>query len=69
MNHHIYSKENHKSKTPEPALTVQQGTKRIYCNTVQIEGPSVVKYGRMQNSIGHEVHGWLETESKVTIID
>lgn len=67
MNHFIYDKKNHKAKNPEPALTVQTGDKRIYCNEVAINGPSVIRYGTMLTP-GHKVHGWLETNSRVEIL-
>lgn len=67
MNHYIYDKKNHKSKTPEPVITVQTGSKRIYCNEVAIKGTVIIKCGTLQ-ALGHNVHGWLETDSPVEVL-
>ena len=36
---------NKKHGTNEPVITVKQGKKNTYCHSVEVMGPSVVRYG------------------------
>ena len=36
---------NKKHGTNEPVITVKQGRKNTYCHSVEVMGPSVVRYG------------------------
>ena len=56
--------------TAEPVLTVKQGKKNTYCHSVEVMGPSVVRYGGNEKPIlpcGARVV--IETESEVKIND
>lgn len=67
MNDKIKDKSTVDSKTPEPVITVQQGKTRIYCNNVRVKGPSNIKFGTLK-AHGHDVRAWVETNSKVEVI-
>ena len=59
---------NKKHGTTEPVITVKQGKKNTYCHSVEVMGPSVVRYGGNENPIlpcGARVV--IETESEVRI--
>ena len=59
---------NKKHGTNEPGITVKQGRKNTYCHSVEVMGPSVVRYGGNENPIlscGARVV--IETESEVRI--
>ena len=59
---------NKKHGTNEPVITVKQGKKNTYCHSVEVMGPSVVRYGGNENPIlpcGARVV--IETESEVRI--
>ena len=59
---------NKKHGTNEPVITVKQGKKNTYCHSVEITGPSVVRYGGNEKPIlscGARVV--IETESEVRI--
>ena len=61
---------NKKHGTNEPVITVKQGKKNTYCHSVEVMGPSVVRYGGNENPIlscGARVV--IETESEVRISD
>lgn len=66
MNHHIRDRENLRSRTPEPVVTVQCGPLRVHCNRVDIldrRGRVVasVRWGRLR-AHGHHVHAWVEAD-------
>ena len=59
---------NKKHGTNEPVITVKQGRKNTYCHSVEVLGPSVVRYGGNKKPIlscGARVV--IETESEVRI--
>ena len=59
---------NKKHGTNEPVITVKQGRKNTYCHSVEVMGPSVVRYGGNEKPIlpcGARVV--IETESEVRI--
>ena len=59
---------NKKHGTNEPVITVKQGKKNTYCHSVEVMGPSVVRYGGNEQPIlscGARVV--IETESEVRI--
>ena len=59
---------NKKHGTNEPVITVKQGKKNTYCHSVEVIGPSVVRYGGNKKPIlpcGARVV--IETESEVRI--
>ena len=59
---------NKKHGTNEPVITVKQGKKNTYCHSVEVMGPSVVRYGGNDHPIlpcGARVV--IETESEVRI--
>ena len=59
---------NKKHGTNEPVITVKQGKKNTYCHSVEVMGPSVVRYGGNETPIlscGARVV--IETESEVRI--
>ena len=59
---------NKKHGTNEPVITVKQGRKNTYCHSVEVMGPSVVRYGGNDPPIlpcGARVV--IETESEVRI--
>ena len=59
---------NKKHGTNEPVITVKQGKKNTYCHSVEVMGPSVVRYGVNEKPIlpcGARVV--IETESEVRI--
>ena len=59
---------NKKHGTNEPVITVKQGKKNTYCHSVEVKGPSVVRYGGNEKPIlscGARVV--IETESEVRI--
>ena len=59
---------NKKHGTNEPVITVKQGRKNTYCHSVEVMGPSVVRYGGNEEPIlscGARVV--IETESEVRI--
>ena len=59
---------NKKHGTNEPVITVKQGKKNTYCHSVEVMGPSVVRYGGNEKPIlpcGARVV--IETESEVRI--
>ena len=59
---------NKKHGTNEPVITVKQGRKNTYCHSVEVMGPSVVRYGANEKPIlscGARVV--IETESEVRI--
>ena len=59
---------NKKHGTNEPVITVKQGKKNTYCHSVEVMGPSVVRYGGNGKPIlscGARVV--IETESEVRI--
>ena len=59
---------NKKHGTNEPVITVKQGRKNTYCHSVEVLGPSVVRYGVNEKPIlscGARVV--IETESEVRI--
>ena len=59
---------NKKHGTNEPVITVKQGKKNTYCHSVEVRGPSVVRYGGNEKPIlpcGARVV--IETESEVRI--
>ena len=59
-----------KHGTNEPVITVKQGKKNTYCHSVEVMGPSVVRYGGNEKPIlpcGARVV--IETESEVRIND
>ena len=59
---------NKKHGTNEPVITVKQGKKNTYCHSVEVMGPSVVRYGGNDPPIlpcGARVV--IETESEVRI--
>ena len=59
---------NKKNGTNEPVITVKQGRKNTYCHSVEVLGPSVVRYGGNEKPIlscGARVV--IETESEVRI--
>ena len=59
---------NKKHGTNEPVITVKQGKKNTYCHSVEVMGPSVVRYGENEKPIlscGARVV--IETESEVRI--
>ena len=61
---------NKKHGTNEPVITVKQGKKNTYCHSVEVMGPSVVRYGGIEKPIlscGARVV--IETESEVRISD
>ena len=61
---------NKKHGTNEPVITVKQGKKNTYCHSVEVMGPSVVRYGGNEQPIlpcGARVV--IETESEVRIND
>ena len=61
---------NKKHGTNEPVITVKQGKKNTYCHSVEVMGPSVVRYGGSEKPIlscGARVV--IETESEVRIND
>ena len=59
---------NKKPGTNEPVITVKQGRKNTYCHSVEVMGPSVVRYGGNEKpllSCGARVV--IETESDLII--
>ena len=54
-------------ETNKPVITVKHGKDNFYGHRVKIDGPSEVIYPHRQLSCGARV--WMETYSKVTIID
>ena len=59
---------NKKHGTNEPVITVKQRKKNTYCHSVEVMGPSVVRYGGNEQPIlscGARVV--IETESEVRI--
>ena len=61
---------NKKHGTNEPVITVKQGRKYTYCHSVEVMGPSVVRYGGNEKTIltcGARVV--IETESEVRICE
>ena len=63
-------RENKKHGTNEPVITVKQGRKNTYCHSVEVMGPSIVRYGGNDHPIlpcGARVV--IETESEVKIND
>ena len=61
---------NKKHGTNEPVITVKQGKRNTYCHSVEVMGPSVVRYGGHEKPIlpcGARVV--IETESEVKIND
>ena len=59
---------NKKHGTNEPVITVKQGKKNTYCHSVEVMGPSVIRYGGNEMPIlpcGARVV--IETESEVRI--
>ena len=61
-------RSNKKHGTNEPVITVKQGKKNTYCHSVEVMGPSVVRYGGNEKPIlscGARVV--IETESEVRI--
>ena len=59
---------NKKHGTNEPVITVKQGKKNTYCHSVEVMGPSIVRYGWNEKPIlscGARVV--IETESEVRI--
>lgn len=68
--HHIRS--NKTKGTDLPVITIKQGNKNIYCNEVEILGPSKVIYGGAgcdaEPLISCGARVIIETKSKIKII-
>ena len=65
--HKIRSTKKH--GTDEPVITVKRGSRNDYCHSVEVLGPSVIRYGGNDKPIlscGARVV--IETESEVKII-
>mgnify|MGYP005707106447 FL=1 len=63
-------RSNLKNKTNEPVITVKKGNTNTYCNAVEIQGNSIVRYGGNDKVIlpcGARVV--IETENPVKILD
>ena len=59
---------NKKNGTNDPVITIKEGRKNTYCNSVEILGASTIRYGGNDKPIlscGARVV--IETESEVTI--
>lgn len=68
--HHIRS--NKSNGTNLPVITVKRGRKNIYCNQVEILGPSKIVYcgsGDEKPILSCGARVVIETESEVKIID
>ena len=62
-------RSNLKHGTNEAVITIKEGAMNTYCHEVQINGPSVVRYGENGDKIlacGARVV--IETESEVEIL-
>ena len=67
VNQHVI-RSNKKNNENEPVITVKEGKKNTYCHSVEVMGPSVVRYGGNEKPIlscGARVV--IETESEVRI--
>ena len=59
---------NKKHGTNEPVITVKQGRKNTYCHSVEVMGPSVVRYGGNDHpKLPCGARVVIETESEVRI--
>ena len=52
----------------KPVITVKQGKKNTYCNSVEIDGPTRVVYSP-ENPLSCGARVWIETEASVNCID
>lgn len=67
--HHIRS--NKSKKTDLPVITIKQGSKNYYCNEIEIDGPSTIKYcgsGDQKPLISCGARVVMETTSEVRVI-
>lgn len=68
--HHIRSNKTKGSDLP--VITIKQGKKNIYCNSVEILGPSKITYcggGDQKPILSCGARVVIETDSEIRIID
>ena len=59
---------NKKNGTNDPVITIKEGRKNTYCNSVEILGASTIRYGGNDKPIlSCGARGVIETESEVRI--
>jgi len=66
VNQHVI-KENRKTGSNKPVLTIKTYKSNTYAHEVEIEGSSKVVY-RPDNPLSCGAHVWIETENKVRIL-
>ena len=67
--HHIRS--NKTKETDLPVITIKVGSKNYYCNEIEIDGPSTIKYcgsGDQKALISCGARVVMETTSEVKVI-
>jgi len=66
VNQHVI-KENRKTGSNKPVLTIKTYKSNTYAHEVEIEGSSKVVY-RPDKPLSCGAHVWIETENKVRIL-
>jgi len=66
VNQHVI-KENRKTGSNKPVLTIKTYKSNTYAHEVEIEGSSKVVY-RPDNPLSCGAHVWIETTNKVRIL-
>jgi len=67
--HHI--RNNIKGNEPKPVITIKEGKANIYCNEVEILGPSKIKYcgeGDINPLLSCGARVVIETEGEIRIL-